>query len=185
MKAKYFIVYILVGAAFLAVSLWVYLSGGKSAKAVNAKYRLGGILLTAWSILSVVSCDVPGLPPKDGSDEGMIMCYDPIPSNYVSFGIKHEDTTQSYKYNQLSPGDIIVVEIDRPEYTDYVMEITSEDEEKTVLQRNEMTVQDSKHAIFDIPLSKEVTYKGAAVCKVNGKASEDDFLSGVFSIEIL
>ena len=26
-----------------------------------------------------------------------------------------------------------------------------------------MTVQDSKHAIFDIPLSKEVTYKGAAM----------------------
>ena len=185
MKAKYCIVYILVGAAFLGVSLWVYLSGGKSARAVNAKYRLGGILLTAWSILSVVSCDVPGVPPEKGIDEGMVMCYDPMPTNYVSFNIEHKDVSQSYKYAQLSPGDIIVVEILSPEYKDYVFEIIADDEEKTVLQHNEISVPDQGRASFKISSSTEITYQGEAHCEVSYKESEEYYSCGYFSIEIL
>lgn len=54
------------GAAFLAVSLWVWLSKGKSAKAVKTKFRLGGVLLTLISTISIGSCG--GSP--------VVTCYD-------------------------------------------------------------------------------------------------------------
>ena len=69
MKFKAFFIYIAVGAAFLAASLWVILSGGKNAKAVRTKYKLGGILLTTWAMLSAGTCNGP-IPT--------VSCYDPI-----------------------------------------------------------------------------------------------------------
>ena len=54
------------GAAFLAVSLWVWLSKGKTAKAVKTKFRLGGVLLTLISTISIGSCG--GSP--------VVTCYD-------------------------------------------------------------------------------------------------------------
>ena len=57
--------------AYLAVSAWVFLSKGGDRKAIRAKYRLGGILLTVWALLSLSSCD-PAAGP------GEIMCYDPV-----------------------------------------------------------------------------------------------------------
>ena len=190
MKAKYCIIYILVGTAFLAVSLWVYLSGGKSARAVNAKYRLGGILLTAWSILAVISCDVPGVPSKTGEDDGLVMCYDPMPDNYVSFDIKHEDSSLSYKYAQLSPGDAIVVDFYNPQYQDYVLVIQADNEEKTVLQRSEIRILDPEKAKFDITLSREITYKGGASVWVEAVTDAQNpennvICDGSFFIEIL
>ena len=60
------------GAAFLAVSLWVWLSKGKNAKAVKTKFRLGGVLLTLISTISIGSCG--GSP--------VVTCYDtPIPDS--------------------------------------------------------------------------------------------------------
>lgn len=58
------------GAAFLAVSLWVWLSRGKSAKAVRAKFRLGGALLTLSGMMALGSCTP-------------LTCYDPLPANEV------------------------------------------------------------------------------------------------------
>jgi hypothetical protein len=58
-----------VGIAFAAVSLWVWLSRGKSASAVRAKYRLGGILLSlsvaATTLTSCVSCYSPVAEPMN------------------------------------------------------------------------------------------------------------------------
>ena len=59
------------GTAFLAVSLWVWLSNGKSARAVKAKFRLGGALLTLTGMMTVGSCNV------------ITTCYDPAPINEV------------------------------------------------------------------------------------------------------
>lgn len=59
------------GSAFLAVSLLVWLSNGKSARAVKAKFRLGGALLTLTGMMTVGSCNV------------MTSCYDPAPQNMV------------------------------------------------------------------------------------------------------
>ena len=38
MKTKYFLIYLGIGIAFAAVSLWVFLSRGKNAKAVWHRY---------------------------------------------------------------------------------------------------------------------------------------------------
>ena len=62
-----------IGAAFGAVSLWVWLTRGKNAKAVKAKFRLGGTLLTLTSALSLGSCG--GRP--------VITCYDTPSMNQV------------------------------------------------------------------------------------------------------
>ncbi len=185
MKAKYLFLYMLAGTAFLAVSLWVYLSGGKSARAVNAKYRLGGILLTAWSVLSMVSCDVPGLPPTDGTDEGLIMCYDPAPDNYVSLSMVHKNPSASYQYSQISPGDDIVVQFYNPQFKDYVLVVKADDEEETVLQQSEISIKDPGKLIYNIPLSDEITYKGQAVVWVEGVADTQNTPCSYMSIEII
>jgi hypothetical protein len=65
---------IALGAAFLAASLWVWLSNGKSAKAVKAKFRLGGAILTITGMMAAGSCS---------SNSSQISCYDPAPSNEV------------------------------------------------------------------------------------------------------
>jgi hypothetical protein len=59
------------GTAFLAVSLWVWISNGKSARAVKAKFRIGGALLTLTGMMTVGSCNT------------LTTCYDPAPVNAV------------------------------------------------------------------------------------------------------
>lgn len=61
-----------IGAAFGAVSLWVWLTRGKNAKAVKAKFRLGGALLTLTSALSLVSC---GGRPVQGRAQGRVLTH--------------------------------------------------------------------------------------------------------------
>lgn len=58
------------GIAFVGASLWVMLSGGRSAKAIRAKFRLGGAILTLVSFTSLASCENGGF---------MVSCYDPAP----------------------------------------------------------------------------------------------------------
>ena len=60
------------GIAFVGASLWVMLSGGRSAKAIRAKFRLGGAILTLVSLTSlascenvIVSCYAPAAPPHN------------------------------------------------------------------------------------------------------------------------
>lgn len=42
--------------AFTAVSAWVWLSGGKSARAVRTKFKIGGLLLTLTTAVATQSC---------------------------------------------------------------------------------------------------------------------------------
>ena len=48
MKTKALFVYIVLGIAFAAVSLWVFFSKGKNARAIRTKYKLGGAMIAAW-----------------------------------------------------------------------------------------------------------------------------------------
>ena len=61
---KRYLVLIGVGIAFVAVSLWVWLSRGKCASAVRTKFRLGGIILTLTSTMALGGCRL------------MMTCYD-------------------------------------------------------------------------------------------------------------
>lgn len=79
MKIKFIAIYIAAGVMFLTASLWVFLSKGKNAKAIRTKYKMGGLMLTATSMLAatacqcspVVNCYEPAPPPE-------VMCYDVV-----------------------------------------------------------------------------------------------------------
>ena len=108
MKTKYFLIYVFVGIAFLAVSAWVFFSRGKSAKAIRAKYRLGGILLMCMAMLSVASCGEVGDP--------WVTCYDPEP--IYSFSVKTEHHDANWQYS-LSPGAVLTVDVECHLYDKY------------------------------------------------------------------
>ena len=110
MKTKYFLIYVFVGIAFLTVSAWVFFSRGKNAKAIRAKYKLGGILLTCWAMLSVASCDGVFNP----GDE--IMCYDPAPDYRFIPSTETKDENWGFS---LSPGAVLTVDVDCSRYSKF------------------------------------------------------------------
>lgn len=83
------------GTAFLAVSLWVWISNGKNARAVKAKFRIGGALLTLTGMMTVGSCNT------------LTTCYDPAPENavYIEREVAY-DTAQNVRN-----GDQIKIEL--------------------------------------------------------------------------
>ena len=170
MKFKFTFIYIAAGAAFVAVSLWVLFSGGKSARAIKAKYRLGGIMLTAWSMLSAASCEGPGpfvtcyepaLPPE-------VMCYDvAAPADEITVKIKGKDALD------VAAGDIIQITVDHPNFKQYVCTISSQSSESVPLLR------ESFEAYSDGAMNFEVTvqpsgYKGDARLDVYGIIDEGE-----------
>ena len=167
MRTKYFLIYVFVGIAFLAVSAWVFLSGGQNAKAIRAKYRLGGILIMAWAMISVASCSViEGI--IDGG--GMVTCYDPVEpeptQDIVEFSFVRDQNKQYNDENDLSPGDVVGVTINIPTYDKYFVRLTAyEGGDEFELQRSEFTVQDleNKESVkFEVQLSEDITFRGAA-----------------------
>ena len=99
MKTKYILIYAGLGIAFLAVSLWVLLSGGRSAKAIRAKYRLGGAMLTVWAMLSASMCQNGPGP--------FITCYDPAMPDPVTCTVKGKEGMD------VTNGDVILADVDK------------------------------------------------------------------------
>ena len=64
------ILIVALSVAFAAVSLWLILSGGRSKRATNLKYRLGGMLIGLTALAST-ACE--------GGGGFMQTCYDPVP----------------------------------------------------------------------------------------------------------
>ena len=81
------------GAAFLAVSLWVTLSGGRSARAIRTKYRLGGAILSLTAALSLASCENGNGP--------FTTCYDPVT------GFNRIEAPETLSSSELRNGDIV------------------------------------------------------------------------------
>ncbi len=182
MKTKFFFIYVFVGIAFLGACLWVFLTGGKNAKAVNAKYRLGGIVLTAWAVMSVVSCDLPNIVGGEGGN-GMVMCYDPVQPDYPIISIKAVNSQQ--KMDEMTPGDTIRIEIEGSSRDKYLLEVrtgATYDGTGDLLQREELVKE--KQAVFEVVLSKEIEYKGPATILVLD--DEDDiFIRGQSIVTII
>ncbi len=166
MRTKYFLIYVFVGIAFLAVSAWVFLSGGQNAKAIRAKYRLGGILIMAWAMISVASCTaITGI--IDGG--GMVECYDPVEpeptEDIVSFTLPQSTS------NDIKAGDIIKVEIKAPTSDKYALlvyylEGTSPPMQRIDVQRTDLIVENQDNATFEVPVSEDIDYKGKAYIEV-------------------
>ena len=89
------ILIVALSVAFAAVSLWLILSGGRSKRATNLKYRLGGMLIGLTALAST-ACE--------GGGGYMTSCYDPAPppSNYH----KWKNTVAN---SELRNGDIVVL----------------------------------------------------------------------------
>ena len=68
------------GIAFAGVSLWVVLSRGRSAKAVRAKFRLGGALITAVGLTTLTSCTTS--------------CYDPYIPDFNQLVLQVDNATE-------------------------------------------------------------------------------------------
>lgn len=84
------------GIAFATASLWVMLSGKRSARAVRTKFRIGGAMLTLASMISLTSCGAGG--------EYGVSCYDPAPppTNYHRW---NQDVANS----ELRNGDKVIL----------------------------------------------------------------------------
>lgn len=187
MKTKFFFIYVFVGIAFLAACLWVFLTGGKSAKAVNAKYRLGGIVLTAWAVLSVVSCDVPGIFNGGEGRQPIIECYDPVPNDMTLISIKAVNPGE--KIDVMAPGDTIHIAIDYTTRDKYLLEVrTGDGYELTgeLLQSTELVKEEE--AVFDVVFSTESEYKGPALIGViapDEANPEMNYICGLYSVNII
>lgn len=187
MKIHYLLVYIAAGVAFLAVSLWAFLSNGRSAKAVRAKYRLGGIMLTAWAMLSAAACEGPG---------PIVTCYEPVVTCYDVATEQNDEvdvTVKGYGGNKLKSGDVLNVSVYYASYQNYRCRISADPEngDVFVIQTEEFALSsaDGRLAETEITLAA-TTYKGMAkvyVCGLGKDAdgNETEAVVGVRDIEII
>ena len=170
MKVKFLLVYVIAGALFVGASLWVFLSNGKSAKALRYKYKLGGIMLTAWSFITAASC-TGGVPEvmcyEPVSPE--VMCYDPVrPMDMMSVTVK------GYEGNRLKSGDIMVVTIASPSSNKYICTVNSVSD-NSLLQKEELTAPEIQNGelVFEIKLAP-TDYKGEATVSLTAVDSYPD-----------
>lgn len=162
MKLKFLIVYILAGAAFLGVSLWVLLSDGKNARAVRYKYKLGGILLTAWSMLSAASCE---------GDPFQVTCYEPVPPEVTCYDVAMETDVVTVAVkdsggDRLRSGDVLVMTIEMPTAKEYRYLIHESDTSGEVLQEGTVEAVEEQSAVTAEITLAATEYKGEAVIEV-------------------
>ncbi len=183
MKTKYLIIYLAAGAAFLGVSLWAFISKGKSAKAVRAKYKLGGILLTSWAMFSAASCEGPFWVT---CYEPVVTCYDmAVVSDVFSVSVK------DYGGTRLKPGDVLVISLEWPSYKNYRCRITADAQESPLIQTASFTIPDEMVSPYTFEVTLAATnHKGAATVTVSSvykdsEGNEKESEVGKASITIL
>lgn len=160
MKIHYIIAYIALGIAFAAVSTWILISGKKSARAIKAKFRIGGLMLTISSLLSFVSCSKPETDP-------ILTCYDPVVTSQVSFSNPREGY-------EVSAGDVIIITINDNFYQNYYYAIIGYDEENEqslVLQSGELGKGNNTYQIT----LEETDYRGGIDIAIMGKDGEEKY----------
>ena len=171
MRAKYLFIYIAAGIAFLAVSAWVFLSNGKNAKALRAKYKLGGLLLTCTAMLSVTTC---GQVPHPGVTcyDTEITCYDPVVENYAHVVSPKHDEDWNWLF---SKGDSLKVQIEYPTYEKFNVVISKFVNGKAgdILQTEPVSCdklesfEPVEHSFVFAPADE--TYQGPALIRVIAK----------------
>ena len=159
MRVKYLFVYIGAGVAFLLVSLWVFLSKGKNAKAVRAKYVLGGVLISAWGLFTAASCEGPF---QVTCYEPAVTCYD-VAMPYVTISAKDGG-------RELKAGDVLVIRADVLDYETYRLEIKTEE---TVLQTWDLPAsafsKDNENEANQCEVTLDgLDYQGDAIALVSG-----------------
>lgn len=157
MKIKYAIIYAALAVAFAAVSLWVALSKGKNAKAVRAKFRLGGLMLTVSSMLALTGCE-GGLGIFTPS------CYDPVVPEQVTF--------TSAEQSDVKVGDVIAFKVMETAFPSYSYIITGTESKEIQSGSLVLDGNEGKIAIA------ETDYRGPLVLTVFGVADEEKHFLG-------
>lgn len=139
--------FIVLGAAFLTVSLWVWFSNGKNAKAIKAKYKLGGMILSL-SFFASTGC------------EPAITCYDPVPQDYVYAEKLYSDS--------IFAGDTILISIQGKTFQNYSYSLSDSTATK-VLQDGMLTVNKNSNSEFTFIINKNLTYKGKVKIDIFGE----------------
>lgn len=152
------------GIAFAGASLWVMLSGGRSAKAIRAKFRLGGAILTLVSFTSLASCE-----------NVMVSCYDPVPPPHNTL------TTEAGTGAVYGNGDKISIYCDFAFADSVTFTLLSDKEE--VLQSETMTLEPGE-ACVDIALNVG-DYRGKATLRASYNVYENQPIEVDFDIIII
>ena len=122
------ILIVALSVAFVAVSLWLILSGGRSKRATNLKYRLGGMLIGLTALAST-ACE--------GGGGFMQTCYDPVLPlenvHYWNTGVAN---------SELRNGDVVVLNYECMFGEEITISLVSDDnEEERVLCSETYAVQ--------------------------------------------
>ena len=124
------ILIVALSVAFVAVSLWLILSGGRSKRATNLKYRLGGMLIGLTALASTACQGGEGdFPP--------MTCYDPAPP------VENEHHWNNGVANsELRNGDVVVLNYECMFGEEITISLVSDDnEEERVLCSETYAVQ--------------------------------------------
>lgn len=109
------ILIVALSVAFAAVSLWLIMSGGRSKRATNLKYRLGGMLIGLTALAST-ACE--------GGGGFITSCYDPAPppsnNHYWSDGVVN---------SELRNGDIVILNYECTFGEEVTLSLVSDDNE--------------------------------------------------------
>ena len=120
MERKFTTPFVIAGlaVAFAAVSAWVWLSGGKSARAVRTKFKIGSLLLTLTTAVATQSC----------FDINNATCYAPASTPYCD--LYDEDM-------KFANGDTLRIYASSYDYKYYSFNIV--DKENNVLQEEKLS----------------------------------------------
>ena len=165
MKFKAFFAYIGLGAAFLAVSLWVFLSRGKSAKAIGAKYKLGGLMLTMWALLSASTCNGPG--PQ-------VTCYEPAIEEPLCYDVAVERNIVILESDVLRRGHEVRLTIQDPVFDTFLLQLQDEKEEKVLQEVTATREEQAQEIAVSFQLKADLP-AGKAVLQVFGCNGEEKY----------
>lgn len=151
------LIFIAIGIAFLVVSLWVFLSKSKNAKAIKYKYKLGGIILTLTFF--TYGCS-DGSKTKD--DGEIVTCYISVSSD--SFMIESDKETYYI-------GDVVSFSVYDPTFKYYSYQIM-DSISKNVVQEGLLNFfpKDNQYIILINPM---VNYTDTCEILIYGESSKD------------
>ncbi len=154
------ILIVALSVAFAAVSLWLILSGGRSKRATNLKYRLGGMLISLTALASTACESGGGFMPS---------CYDPAPpmenEHYWDVGVAN---------SELRNGDVVVLNYECMFGEEITISLVSDDnEEERVLCSETYAVQVGGNQLsFTIDAGD---YRGRAKLRVEYEKYEEGY----------
>lgn len=155
------ILIVALSVAFAAVSLWLILSGGRSKRATNLKYRLGGMLIGLTALAST-ACE-------GGGGGFMTSCYDPAPpvENYHFWD-------SAVANSELRNGDVVVLNYECMFGQEITISLVSDDnEEDRVLCSETYAVQVGGNQLsFTIDAGD---YRGRAKLRVEYEKYEEGY----------